>query len=309
MDSRKDAMIMNKWVVENQSDKEEKSLEMKVEERYSSFNVKLRVSRYKDEIYETKFVRDGWSKLETDHLIDLCEDLDCRFPIVHDRYLDWCRENKKQEKTIEEIKERFYFVQVMLECNPVFQKKPISSEDSSNSSICKLEYLSKFPYNRKYEDSRAKRIKILSERNEKQISEEIKILEDFNKLNEKTSKFDKEKSKLMKLCEAVVTGEIPESIQNRSTQEKNFLKSTKSFSCKTLDPSTSEKVDSLLRDLHVELSPSSTASPSVVRAHQVLKNNLVVLLDLQPFIENKEYELRLRKSQNALLSEYLKNKK
>lgn len=48
----------------------------------------------------------GWSKEETDHLMDLCQRFDNRFIIVHDRF----DSEKFNKRSLEDLKERYYSV-------------------------------------------------------------------------------------------------------------------------------------------------------------------------------------------------------
>ncbi len=59
---------------------------------------------YTESEYQQCLQTDGWSKTETDHLLELCRQYDLRFPVVHDR---WDR-SKFAARTIEEMKERYY---------------------------------------------------------------------------------------------------------------------------------------------------------------------------------------------------------
>lgn len=41
---------------------------------------------YSEQEYQMHLHDDGWTKVETDHLFDLCKRFDLRFVVVHDRY-------------------------------------------------------------------------------------------------------------------------------------------------------------------------------------------------------------------------------
>lgn len=44
----------------------------------------------------------GWSKLETDHLVQLCMKYDLRWPVIKDRYL--CT----PDRPVQDLQQRFY---------------------------------------------------------------------------------------------------------------------------------------------------------------------------------------------------------
>ena len=48
---------------------------------------------------------EGWTRAETDHLLELCSRFDIRFPVIHDR---WDRNLFKTARTIEDLKGRYY---------------------------------------------------------------------------------------------------------------------------------------------------------------------------------------------------------
>ena len=47
-----------------------------------------------DAEYHNHLMVDGWTRAETDHLLDLCSRFDLRFPVIHDR---WNRQVKAIE--------------------------------------------------------------------------------------------------------------------------------------------------------------------------------------------------------------------
>ena len=59
---------------------------------------------YTDAEYQLHLSGDGWSRGETDHLMNLAKRFDLRFVVMQDR---WNRD-KFQERTVEDIKERYY---------------------------------------------------------------------------------------------------------------------------------------------------------------------------------------------------------
>ena len=50
------------------------------------FNKKLEMPTFSDAEYHNHLMVEGWTRPETDHLIDLCGRFDLRFPIIHDRW-------------------------------------------------------------------------------------------------------------------------------------------------------------------------------------------------------------------------------
>lgn len=341
-EARRDGVKYNKWTKKTSPEfpiatpggkkKEEKKEDTY---RYAKFNVQFKVARYTGDMYAKHLQSEDWSKEETDELVELCERFDCRFPVVHDRFVEWARERNMRERTVEDLKERFYFVCTVLEnFYPATKIPPPSSE---GEKCVMLENVSKFPFNRPWEESRIKRAQILFAKSPAQIEAESKLSDDFNKVQALLSKLEKDREKVLKLHEAIHTGDIPkqeklEKLKKKEKEkekeapvpkkEKTFLKSSKLLAPKPISPKTAARIEAALKELGVTLSTNPT--PGAQRAFEVLKQasilnwqkfglfflnfwlkDLLILLEMQKKIENKEYEIRLRKAQKALLQEYL----
>lgn len=65
---------------------------------------------YTDVEYQQHLVCDGWTKEETDHLMDLAQRFDLRFIIMADRY----DSEKFSKRSTEDLKERYYKISGVL---------------------------------------------------------------------------------------------------------------------------------------------------------------------------------------------------
>ena len=70
---------------------------------FSKFNKRLELPVFSDAEYNNHLTAEGWTRSETDHLIELCGRFDLRFPVILDR---WDRSTFKTERSIEDLKER-----------------------------------------------------------------------------------------------------------------------------------------------------------------------------------------------------------
>ena len=70
---------------------------------FSKFNKRLELPVFSDAEYNNHLTAEGWTRSETDHLIELCGRFDLRFPVILDR---WDRSMFKTERSIEDLKER-----------------------------------------------------------------------------------------------------------------------------------------------------------------------------------------------------------
>ena len=53
---------------------------------FAKFNVKVVVPQYSDDQYDANLQHPGWTKEETDYLLELVQDFDLRWPLIWDRY-------------------------------------------------------------------------------------------------------------------------------------------------------------------------------------------------------------------------------
>ncbi|KAJ8599373.1 hypothetical protein CTAYLR_007039 [Chrysophaeum taylorii] len=75
-----------------------------VEYPYAAFNVRLERIEYTEEEYEKHLKDATWTMADTDHLMDLCYQLDLRWPVIVDRYLP------VPSRPLEQLQARYYFV-------------------------------------------------------------------------------------------------------------------------------------------------------------------------------------------------------
>ena len=59
---------------------------------------------YTDAEYQLHLSCDGWSRSETDHMMELAKRFDLRYVVMHDRW----NTDKFSKRSVEDIKERYY---------------------------------------------------------------------------------------------------------------------------------------------------------------------------------------------------------
>lgn len=111
---------------ETQPKEEPRSSEGREDSAFAKFNVQVTVPEYSDDQYQESLQSSGWTKDETDYLIQLARDFDLRWPLIWDRY-DWSPvatngeadadgdESKavvpmSQNRSMEDLKVRYYDV-------------------------------------------------------------------------------------------------------------------------------------------------------------------------------------------------------
>jgi len=187
--ARKDGLVLYHW---------QKESEINEPYPYAKLNKKVEVIKYNEEEYNNLIAKvdSNWTKEDTDFLFDLCERFDLRFIIVTDRF-NISRPNNK--RSIEEIKARYYSIGKIL----------LENRGDINHPIVK------HPYNLEYEIRRKANMEKMfvrtqdSEKLEKQLLDNIKMLDNRIKKEEKELKSLK---KLQKIQEKKLS--MPENSSN-----------------------------------------------------------------------------------------------
>ncbi len=77
---------------------------------FAKLNKKVKLVGYTGQEYAQHLNGDeGWTKAETDHLMELCQRYDLRFFVIHDRWDPSIFPSAKR-RTIDELKDRYYKV-------------------------------------------------------------------------------------------------------------------------------------------------------------------------------------------------------
>jgi len=200
---------------------------------FVKFNKKAEVIRYTEDEYN-KFVKNlksDWTKEETDHLLDLCEQFSLKFIVIADRYDSQAvaeeiikpshkkrdkkaneklhqkmnRLKKRQERTVDEIKERYYEVaKAVLEGRNLLEHP-----------------LMKKPFNYEQEVRRKNNLEKLFFRTKDQQDKEKQLLQEMKKLEQKIKKEEKEEKNLRRLIYADTNFTQPPQMVTTIQREQN----------------------------------------------------------------------------------------
>ncbi|KAA0201959.1 hypothetical protein HAZT_HAZT007005 [Hyalella azteca] len=84
---------------------------------FAQFNKHVDVLQYTDSEYRDHLVSDTWSRSDSDKLMELCQQFDLRWPVIHDRWPrnstedSWTdQQSDSMARSMEDIKERYYFI-------------------------------------------------------------------------------------------------------------------------------------------------------------------------------------------------------
>lgn len=165
---------------------------------------------FTDVEYNNHLTADNWSRAETDHLLDLCQRFDLRFPVIHDR---WDRAVFKTVRTIEDLKERYY---------GLCEKLDILHADASKAGS------KPFHYDADHERRRKEQLKRLYNRTPEEVEEEEMLRAELKKIEARKKERERKTQDLQKLI-----------AQADSSASKNPMLDKKSLKSKKLASSNS----------------------------------------------------------------------
>ncbi|TRY80581.1 hypothetical protein TCAL_12721 [Tigriopus californicus] len=304
--ARKDSLVLYHWRRGQDEGKEYP---------FAKFNKRLEMPTYTDMEYMNHLESDGWTREETDHLLDLCQRFDLRFPVIHDRYDRQTHKNR----SIEDLKERYY---------GLCEKLEILHADPSKVS-------KPYVYDGEHERKRKRQLEKLYNRTPEEVEEEEMLKNELRKIEAKKREREKKTQDLQKLiAQADSTSTIktdkktqssPSTPSNKkkssSSQNKNAggskdinsmeaagikfpdQKSNPGVALRSqrmkLPPSVGQKkskaIEQLLQELKVELQPMPTEE--ICSEFNELRSDLVLLYELKNALATCEVELQTCKMQ------------
>lgn len=154
------------------------------EYQFAKLNVRIdtHIPKYDDREYNQFLICDQWTKEETDYLMEMCTRFDLRFGVIHDR---WDRKRFPVERTIEDLKERYYFAYNQLAKARAFVEPPKFKE-----------------YDAQHERKRKQQLSNLYNRTKEQIEEETYLINEMKRIETKKRDREKKTQDLQKIMDA-----------------------------------------------------------------------------------------------------------
>lgn len=257
--ARSDGLLLQHW---------RKERDPESDYAFAALKQKVDIIEFSPEEYAQLPQEASWSYEETCHLWQLCRDFDLRFIIIQDRYSpEW------PERTVEDIKERYYGVsRQLLELKGV-QEHPMLT----------------FPYNAAYERKRKAQLEKYILRTKEQDEEEKNLSEEARKLDARIKKEEKEQKIYEKLMQRDSEIDLPDWPTVKHDTKTPTLRSA-ALKQPQLQSRLQKKIDTILADLQVPERPYPT--PETVEAYERLKKEILILQCLQKHIVKKEGEKR-----------------
>eukprot|EP01132_Coremiostelium_polycephalum_P002808 gene2808-3491_t len=301
--SRQDALVLPHW---------SKSTDKKSDDyQYARFNKKMEILMYNEEEYDL-YLRDdnNWTKEDTDQLLELCKRFDTRFILVADRF------EGSVPKTVEELKERYYKIQSKL-----IELRTKPEEDPYHNP------LASYNFNKVHETERKAQSDKLFQLSKDQVEEEQTLFQKYTNIEKHLHRHKKESKSIMKISQITINnGPLKHySLQdigksggasgsNSSSKKNKKRKLTESNSGTTMTTTEEQfpvissrllpRVESTLQELNIGPTQQNAVAKKL---YSDLKQDIVVLLDLQKYYLEKRYHCEILKSQNEYLEKEIES--
>ncbi|XP_018328681.1 DNA methyltransferase 1-associated protein 1 isoform X2 [Agrilus planipennis] len=273
---------------------------------FAKFNKKIDIPSYTDSIYQQHLQTEGWTKEETDHLMDLARRFDLRFIVMVDRY----DTEKFPKRTVEDLKERYYKI-----CG-------IIAKLNGEKKI--------YHYDADHERRRKEQLKRLYERTAEQMEEEQFLINELKKIEARKKERERKTQDLQKLIsQADSQGETPRKTEKKLQKKKlpnpsrpsrvdttavetagikfpdykNSGASLRSQRMKlpaNIGQKKSKGIEQMLQEMNLELNPTPTEE--MCQHFNELRSDMVLLMELKTALGTCEFELQSLRHQFEALN-------
>ncbi|XP_031498916.1 SWR1-complex protein 4 [Nymphaea colorata] len=246
---------------------------------FAKYNKHVDIIKYTDEEYEKYLTDPDWTKEETDQLFDLCEQFDLRFIVVADRF--------PTSRSVEELKSRYYAVSRAL----VIAKAPNAGDVSGHPLV-------KDPYNVNQEVERKRALSTVLTQTKQLERKNVESVEELGADGavEKVGGAVDSISPSSNIHPAIISsaaadiGPIPASLRMLRVYLRSYaLEQMVQAASSSAGLRTLKRVEQTLQDLGVNIKPK-VPTKAVCAEHLELRKEILMLLNLQKQLQNKEAE-------------------
>ncbi|KAK9161783.1 hypothetical protein Syun_008124 [Stephania yunnanensis] len=231
------------------------------------------------------FVNIMWTKEETDHLFELCEQFDLRFIIIADRF--------PSSRSVEDLKNRYYSVSRAI----VIARAPSPADVSENPLV-------KEPYNARRETERKRALSMILSQTKQQERKDAEVLAEAKRITESrmmqktaeqpempsTSTADPEFSEKTPVelslpsNPAIQTAAVPPNSTEDVTSTPSSLRMLQAH---LLGFAPVKRIEEILENVQVNVKPK-VPTKNVCAEHLELRREILTLLNLRKQLQNKE---------------------
>lgn len=304
--ARQDSLTLCHWRRVDRVDTE-------TEYPFSRFSKTLDVPVYDSARYEKCLEAPGWSREETDHLMDLARRFDLRWVIMEDR---WDREKFSTKRTVEDLKERYYNI-----------VNAIKKEEAPGEVEPELVH-----FDADHERRRKEQLEKLWNRTEEEIEEEETLLRELKRIEMRRKEREKKAHDLQKLITAAdrtpqtpqPTGVVKKKAPKQSTARPTaqgvpqlasmsvdltsaglkfpefkgvgpHMRSQEMKINQQVGQKKAKAIDQALDKLGLEHNPLATED--IVREFNELRSDIILLYELKGALTSCEYDLEALRHQ------------
>merc|ERR1719411_917545 len=289
--ARKDGLVLHHWrrVADEGKDYP-----------FARFNKICEVANYTELEYNRHLTDPGWTKQETDHLMDLATRFDLRFIIMADRW----DSNTYTVRTVEDLKERYYNIVDKL-------------ERVHGGATGAQEQRKSFVYDADHERRRKEQLRRLYNRTTDQLEEEDILKNELRKIEARKKEREKKTADLQKMIaqadasssearkvskkQKLGVGRSSVSRQESAAPDQTGIKwaevktsgvSLRSARMKlptSLGMKKSKAIENMCGELGLESGPPCTEE--ILSEFNELRSEMVLLYELKNALTNSEFEL------------------
>ncbi|XP_023330940.1 DNA methyltransferase 1-associated protein 1 [Eurytemora carolleeae] len=287
--ARKDNLVLHHW---------RRQVDEGKDYPFSRFNKSIEVPTYTEVEYQHHLVSAGWTREETDHLMDLAQRFDLRFLVMHDR---WDRSTFSL-RSVEDIKERYYSILEKLE--------------RVHGGATGEQTKKQFAYDADHERRRKEQLRRLYNRNTEQIEEEEMLRGELRKIEARKKEREKKTADLQKLiaqadstsgleskklCKKQKLGLVGRPRLEQAVIDQNGIRwpdmkssgvSVRSQRIKlpiSVGLKKTKAIECMLNELGVPIQPSCT--DEICTEFNELRSEMVLLYEIKNALTTCEYEM------------------
>jgi len=301
--ARKDNLVLHHW---------RRVLDDGKDYPFARFNKTIEVPTYTEVEYQHHLVSAGWTREETDHLMDLAQRFDLRFIVMQDR---WDR-NTFPERSVEDLKERYYTILEKLE--------RVHGGSTGSGDGNKKHFI----YDADHERRRKEQLRRFYNRTQDQVEEEEQLKSELRKIEARKKEREKKTADLQKLIartdlpNSVQTKRLgkkqklnivgrPRSLENQAVVDQNGIRwpevktsgvTVRSQRTKlpiSVGMKKTKAIECMLNELGIPLQPPATEE--ICNEFNELRSEMVLLYELKNALNNCEYEMTTLKHQYEAL--------
>jgi len=285
---------------------------------FAKFNKQLTIPTYNINEYNTHLRTNPtkWSKAQTDHLFDLAKRFDLRFVVMADRW----EKDTHGNKTVEDLKERYYEVSGLL--------AKIRGPQAAEKKV--------YVFDAEHERKRKEQLKKLFDRTTKEIEEEQTLLTELKKIEARKKERERKTQDLQKLISQADQGDGSALNASNKKQEKKLnkkkmptqqrpskvdvvvsaiesagikfadlrgtgvsLRSQKMKLPASVGQKKTKALEALLQEFKVDPNPPPT--DEICNAFNELRSDMILLYELRTALATCNFELESLKHQYEML--------